>query len=182
VEAATPDAYRLGGQADFEFASAKFSGDSDMSRFLNCALSPESLAVVGRELDGMFEQLFGAPQSNAKGSENGSESERYLHAAAHIWEKDDQLFVQIELPGVKKEDVSVTFQNGSLEISAPKHRPDLGEHKAWHNTIASGVYKHRIAIGDKFNADSIEAALNDGVLRITVQKKPEVQPRRVEIQ
>ncbi len=33
-----------------------------MSRFLNCALSPESLAVVGRELDGMFEQLFGAPK------------------------------------------------------------------------------------------------------------------------
>lgn len=153
-----------------------------MSRFLNCALSPESLAVVGRELDGMFEQLFGAPQGNAKSTENGSESERYLHAAAHIWEKDEQLNVQVELPGVRKEDVSVTFQNGSLEISAAKHRPDLGEHKTWHNTITSGVYKHRIAIGDKFNADSIEAALNDGVLKITVQKKPEVQPRRVEIQ
>jgi HSP20 family protein len=153
-----------------------------MSRFLNCALSPESLAVVGRELDGMFEQLFGAPQSNAKGSEKGSESERYLHAAVHIWEKDERLHVQVELPGVKKEDVSVTIQNGSLEISAAKHRQDLGEHKTWHNTIASGVYKHRIAIGDKFNADSIEAALNDGVLKITVQKKPEVQSRRVEIQ
>jgi HSP20 family protein len=153
-----------------------------MSRFLNCALSPESLAVVGRELDGMFEQLFGAPLSNTKGAESGSDAERYLHAAASIWEKDDQLHILVELPGVKKEDVAVTFQNGSLEISATKHRPDLGEHKTWHNTIATGVYKHRIAIGDKFNADSIEAALNDGVLKITVQKKPEMQPRKVEIQ
>jgi len=153
-----------------------------MSRFLNCALSPESLAVVGRELDGMFEQLFGAPQTNACGPQNGSESERYLHAANHVWEKDGQLNIHVELPGVVKEDISVTFQNGSLEISATKHRPDLGEHKTWHNTIVRGIYKHQIAIGDKFNAESIEASLNDGVLKITVQKKPEVQPRRVEIQ
>jgi HSP20 family protein len=156
-----------------------------MSRFLNCGLSPESLAVVGRELDGMFEQLFGTPTSQGSGCKSGQcapESQKTLKAPAHIWEKDEQLFIHVELPGVHKEDVAVTFENGTLEVQAEKKRPDLGDHKAWHDSIVTGVYKHRVTLGDKFNPDSIEASMSDGMLKISLKKKPETQPRKVEIQ
>jgi HSP20 family protein len=156
-----------------------------MSRFLNCGLSPESLVVMGRELDGMLEQLFGtqASQSGAcKSGSCGTEPQKTYKAPAHIWEKDEQLFILLELPGVNKDDVSVTFENGNLEVQAEKKRPDLGEHKTWHNSIVEGVYKHRVAVGDSFNADSIEASMANGVLKISIRKKPETQPRKVEIQ
>ncbi|XZE44753.1 Hsp20/alpha crystallin family protein [Pirellulaceae bacterium SH467] len=156
-----------------------------MSNFLNGGMarsfSPETLAVVGRDFDGLFDQFFGTQRG--RDSENGrSEGHvRALRVPTHVWEKDERLHIAVDLPGVGKEAISLTFENGTLVLEADRKAPDLGEHKSWHNSLHYGLYKQKIAVGETYSPETIEATFTDGVLHIQIAKRPEVQPRKVEI-
>jgi HSP20 family protein len=160
-----------------------------MSRFLHngCSISPESLAVVGRELDGLLEHFFGDKRTggNAEGSgEESSHAQKPLQswkAPLHVWEKEDVLQIDAELPGVSKDAVSITYENGYLNLQAERKSPDLGEHKSLHNSFRYGLFKQRISIGENYDPDTVQASLADGVLSIRLNKKPQVQPKKIEI-
>jgi HSP20 family protein len=160
-----------------------------MSRFLHngCSISPESLAVVGRELDGLLEHFFGDKRTggNAEGSgEESSNAQKPLQswkAPLHVWEKEDVLRIDAELPGVSKDAVSITYENGYLNLQAERKSPDLGEHKSLHNSFRYGLFKQRISIGENYDPDTVQASLADGVLSIRLNKKPQVQPKKIEI-
>lgn len=160
--------------------------DQVMSSFLNGGLarsiSPESLAVVGREFDGLFEQLFGGNRNAC--DTNGcktSTSGCVLRAPLHVWEKEEQLHISMDLPGIAKENVSITYEHGYLSIVAERKAPEIVDHKDWHNSVAYGQYKQRVAVGETYHPDSIEAQLNDGILHVRLTKKPEVLPKKIEV-
>jgi HSP20 family protein len=156
-----------------------------MSNFLNGGLarsfSPETLAVVGRDFDGLFDQFFGSPRGRDGDTTRADGSVRALRVPTHVWEKDDRLHVSVDMPGVNKEAISLTFENGTLVVEAERKAPDLGDHKTWHNSLHYGLYKQKIAVGDSYAPETIEATFVDGVLHIQIAKRPEVQPRKVEI-
>ncbi|XZE34722.1 Hsp20/alpha crystallin family protein [Pirellulaceae bacterium SH501] len=156
-----------------------------MSNFLNGGLarsfSPETLAVVGRDFDGLFDQFFGSQRGRDGDVARADGSVRALRVPTHVWEKEDRLHVSVDMPGVNKEAISLTFENGTLVVEAERKAPELGEHKTWHNSLHYGLYKQKIAVGDSYAPETIEATFSDGVLHIQIAKRPEVQPRKVEI-
>jgi HSP20 family protein len=160
-----------------------------MSRFLHngCSISQESLAVVGRELDGLLEHFFGdkrtgcMTEGNAEETSNGQKPLQLWKAPLHVWEKEDALQIDAELPGVSKDAVSVTYENGYLNLQAERKTPDLGEHKTLHNSFRYGLFKQRISVGENYDPDTVQASLVDGILSIRLNKKPQVQPKKIEI-
>jgi len=160
-----------------------------MSRFLHngCSISPESLAVVGRELDGLLEHFFGdkrtgcTTEGNAEETSNGQKPLQVWKAPLHVWEKEGALQIDAELPGVSKDAVSVTYENGYLNLQAERKTPDLGEHKTLHNSFRYGLFKQRISVGENYDPDTVQASLVDGILSIRLNKKPQVQPKKIEI-
>jgi HSP20 family protein len=145
------------------------------------SFSPETLAVVGRDFDGLFDQFFGTQRGRESEGTRAEGLVRTLRVPTHVWEKDERLHISVDLPGVSKDAISLTFDTGTLVVEAERKAPDLGEHKSWHNSLHYGVYKQKIAVGESYSPDTIEAAFNDGVLHIQIAKRPEVQPRKVEI-
>lgn len=98
-----------------------------------------------------------------------------------IREDDDHIYVEAELPGFTKDQVQVTLENGVLNIVA--ERKDTGK---------SGGQVHlrerrytRVArsftLPGTVDPQNIEAKLENGVLYLTLAKRPEVKPRRIEI-
>ena len=99
----------------------------------------------------------------------------------HVWEKEDALQIDAELPGVSKDAVSVTYENGYLNLQAERKTPDLGDHKTLHNSFRYGLFKQRISVGENYDPDTVQASLVDGILSIRLNKKPQVQPKKIEI-
>ena len=100
-----------------------------------------------------------------------------------VFEREGQLVVRADLPGLKKEDVKVEVMNDTLTIS--------GERKSEHEEKREGFYRsersygsfyRQIPLPEGVNADDAQATFNDGVLEISMQApQRESRSRRLEI-
>ena len=72
------------------------------------------------ELDNLFTHFFRAEEVAS------------WRAPASIWEANNTFHIEIDAPGVAKEDVDVTFDKGSVKISLERKAPE-GERTNWHN-------------------------------------------------
>ena len=90
-----------------------------------------------------------------------------------IYEKDGNYHIEMDVPGFKKEDISIEVDDGYLTISAEKNceNNEEDEDKNYIRRERSyNSYKRSFYLGD-LDQDSIEAKFNDGMLNITVPKK-----------
>ena len=100
-----------------------------------------------------------------------------------IKEKDDAYELEVDLPGFKKEDISLDINNGYLTISAQKH--DEHEEHEKHHYIRKERYfgsaQRSFYVGD-VKEENINAKLENGTLSITIPKeKPVETKKRIEI-
>ncbi len=97
-----------------------------------------------------------------------------------IHETDDALIVDAELPGFKKDEVHVTLEQGVLSISAERQ----AEESEGESHLSERCYK-RVARSFKLPIEvdeaKVQAALTDGVLTLTLAKREEVKPRKIQV-
>lgn len=98
-----------------------------------------------------------------------------------IFEKDGALMVKAELPGVKKEDVSVTLDDGDLIIRGErKAESEVKEENYYRMERSYGEFYRRLPLPFDAPAEGIKASFTDGVLEVSVPKpatpKPAAQP------
>lgn len=101
-------------------------------------------------------------------------------APASIWEADNAYHIELDAPGVKKEDVELTFDKGALQVTLERKAPE-GDRTNWHNERGYGRITRSVSLPDTVDPESIAAELADGVLHVTVTKLPEAQPKKIEI-
>jgi len=99
-----------------------------------------------------------------------------------IRETDQHLIVESELPGFKKEDIDVSVEQGVLTISAQheqKKEEDQGQSHLKERTYQR-VHR-RFTLPTTVDADKVDAKLDQGVLTLSLPKKEEVRPRKIEV-
>jgi HSP20 family protein len=102
--------------------------------------------------------------------------------AVDISERKDAYLVAIELPGVKADQVEITFEDGLLTIQGERHfAHDSSDEKMHRTERFYGAFRRSITLPSHVKADMIEASAQDGVLRIMVPKAPEVQAKRIQV-
>lgn len=101
-------------------------------------------------------------------------------APTSVWEEDDAYHVELDVPGVAREDVELTFEKGKLTVSVERKAP---EEKAnhWHEERGYGKAIREVALSKSVDPATISAELTDGVLHVTVGKAPEAQPKRIDV-
>ena len=132
-----------------------------------------ALSTVQREM----ENLFGHVLSDYG---DGGNASRGWRTPVAIWEEADKVFLELELPGVKKENVSVTVHSGLMKITGERKAPE-GERNYKFNNRAYGSFDRAIQLPDDIDPESIDARLTDGVLYVTLSKKPEAQPKQITV-
>jgi HSP20 family protein len=120
------------------------------------------------EFDNLFNQFFRA------------EEVAMWRAPASIWEAENMFHIEVDSPGVKKEDVELTFDKGVLQITLERNAPE-GERTNWHNERGYGKVSRSVSLPDSVDPDTITAELTNGVLHVTIQKLPEAQPKRIDV-
>jgi HSP20 family protein len=121
-----------------------------------------------REVNDLFDTLVHRPDGTAG-----------WQAPAAIWEEDGRWCLDIELPGVKQEDVDVTLEKNALRVVAERHAPE--DRKYFHQERNYGRIERLITLPEAVDADGIEAELRDGVLTLSLAKRPELQPRKISV-
>jgi HSP20 family protein len=102
--------------------------------------------------------------------------------ALDVHEDKDQFTVNLELPGLKREDINVHLEDGTLVIS--------GERKV--ETVAEGTEVHRreryygkfsraLTLPTAVAADKVKAAYRDGILTVTLPKAEEAKPKQIDV-
>ncbi|MBH5333952.1 Hsp20/alpha crystallin family protein [Streptomyces pactum] len=99
---------------------------------------------------------------------------------ADLEETEDAYLLQVELPGVRREDVTVELNAGELSVHGEvRERERAGVLRS--GTRRTGRFDHRVSLPRDTDAEHVTAELRDGVLTVTVPKAERSRPRRIEI-
>jgi HSP20 family protein len=99
---------------------------------------------------------------------------------ADLEETDDEYVIEIELPGVQREDIDVAISDRRVRVTGvrkEKERKGILRRR----TRAVGEFAFEIALPGEVDGDSAEAHLEDGMLLIRVPKTSREHPRRIEV-
>jgi HSP20 family protein len=99
-----------------------------------------------------------------------------------VKETRDKYIFTADLPGVREGDVEIYLTGNQLTVSGQREQEQQQEGEQYHAFERSyGTFMRTFALPEGADADNVQAELKDGVLRIIVGKRPEIQPRRVSV-
>jgi HSP20 family protein len=102
--------------------------------------------------------------------------------AMNIAEYENELVVTAELPGVKKDQVKVTFENGILTVDGQRKPNDPPKDaEVLLNELQIRNFSRSIRINVEVDANNITAELEDGILSVTLPKLEEAKPKSIEV-
>ncbi len=101
-----------------------------------------------------------------------------------IWEDDNNIYVEIELPGVQAQDVNVSYVEGFLKIEGEKKEPmHKDKQEEMHFSCRRfGEFTRTYRLPDIIDPDSVAATFKDGVLTVKLSKKAEIKPRKIPVE
>lgn len=100
-----------------------------------------------------------------------------------ISETEDDIRVKAELPGVKKDDISISVSdNNILTLKGEKKREEEVKEENYYRVERSyGSFNRKVELPSEVKADEVDATYEDGILTISLPKKEEVKPKEIEI-
>lgn len=101
--------------------------------------------------------------------------------AANVWEQGDALQIEMELPGVKNDQVDISVAGGELSVKID--RPEIAQEGVTYHRRerAVGSFSRTLKLPLEVDANRVEAELRDGVLLITLPKAESAKPRKINV-
>jgi HSP20 family protein len=116
------------------------------------------------------------------GQPQGSGTATAWAPALDISERKDAYLVNVELPGLKPEDLEITMEDGLLTIQGERHFAQDSSEQQFHRVERRyGAFRRSITLPAHVMAKEIQASCEDGVLQILVPKAEEATPKRIQV-
>jgi HSP20 family protein len=135
----------------------------------------------GWELFGDFDefvnQVFRSP------AQRNGDGDRSITPAIDVSETDHAYVVRAELPGVKKDDLDVTINDGVLTINAETRyeHTDKEKGRVIRQERRYGKYVRSMRLGGEVDEAKVSADYSDGILTLTLPKSEEVKPKKIDV-
>jgi len=98
-----------------------------------------------------------------------------------IFETSNSIVFEVELPGVDKPDVSISFDNGMLSISGLRREAETKDRAYHRREREAGRFERSFQLPSSANPEKIEARLDKGVLSVVIPKREEAKARTIEV-
>jgi len=129
------------------------------------------------EIRNAFDRLFtneDADQSNVVTSQ--------WTPRVDIKEEDNRFVIFADIPGVDPKDIEITMEKGILSIKGERKSESTEQNgKLTRTERSQGLFYRRFALPDSANAEGINAVGRNGVLEVSIPKRPETAPRRINV-
>lgn len=122
---------------------------------------------VGRDLDRAVQSFLGRESAGG---------------AVDIWETADTVGVDVDLPGVSREDIDVTVERSTLTITAERKPQPTKDGHAWLlNERSPFKFQRSFTLNSAVDGGTVNATHEHGVLRVTLAKREESKPRKITV-
>lgn len=105
----------------------------------------------------------------------------FIIPAADVYENQDEFLIKVEMPGVKKEDVSLVYENGYLELTGKIQKEWEKDYEIVEREFGLMDYYRRFFVGNKIDSGNIAVKLENGVLSMKLAKSENLKPRKIEV-
>jgi HSP20 family protein len=138
----------------------------------------KDLLAIQDRMNRLFEAAFSEPKMGEDPAGVGAWS-----PVSDLLETPQSLVLLCEIPGISEKEIDVRVDEGVLTISGERRMDTEGAGGRFHRVERSyGRFSRRFVLPTAVSADGVSAAYRDGVLSVTLPKKAEGSPRRVNIQ
>jgi HSP20 family protein len=123
-----------------------------------------------RDIDAWFDRMTGRSASNGQ-----------WPMPMDAYKRDNDLWVDIDLPGVVPASVEIHVERNVLTVSAQRDWDPKDGDQVYLAERHRGTFRRQVHLGDGLDADSIEARYNDGVLTLRIPVAAAAQPRKIQV-
>lgn len=102
--------------------------------------------------------------------------------ALNVWANEEHALITAEVPGIDVEDLDISIVDDTLTLSGQRSLPQTGDDVQWHRHERwHGDFSRSLQLPFKIDSDNVEATYEDGVLRVTLPRAEEDQPRQISV-
>jgi HSP20 family protein len=133
-----------------------------------------TLVDMSREMDRLMNSAWVDPTERAA----------QFGMPAEVIETDDELRFDIELPGIRQEDIELTLENNVLTVTGEKKLEQSQDRKESDYRLFErryGRFQRSFTVPPTVRGEQCEATYDNGVLTVRLPKTEEAKPRRIEI-
>jgi HSP20 family protein len=128
----------------------------------------------GGSLDQFFNDFFTAAPAR---------DPALISPSIDVSENESRLLITSELPGLERKDIDLSVKDGVLMIRGEKRMEEEAREGRFHRIERRyGSFYRALALPDTVEAEKVDARFKDGVLRITLPKRPEAKARSIPVQ
>jgi HSP20 family protein len=152
------------------------------SRFAAPTLFESSLepwSDLRREIDRLFDSVTWTPLAS-----NGAAGTQSWVPPMDVEDQDDLIRVSFEIPGVNRDDVTVTVENGVLTVAGEKRfERTSGDEKSGPYSVERryGRFERSLSLPQSVKTDNVSAHYENGVLTLELPKSAESRKRKIAI-
>lgn len=134
--------------------------------------SDNPFADLRKEMDQVVENFFGKNKLLST-----SEGDGFLAPSIDVVEKDDQILLTAELPGIAEDDIDISIQKGVLRLKGEKKMEKKDDKDNYHVVERRyGSFQRSMSLPASVDDAAVTARFDKGVLTITMPKKPGTAP------
>ncbi|KAA5539056.1 Hsp20/alpha crystallin family protein [Roseiconus nitratireducens] len=127
---------------------------------------------LSREMDRLFGRRGGGPGRQVAGSQ---------FPALNVWEDEDHLYAEAELPGFDEESLEIYVVGNQLTLKGSR-RPPEHQGGTWHRQERGyGKFGRSIELPGDVDSDKVSAEYKNGILTVTLPKSEAVKPKRIQV-
>jgi HSP20 family protein len=99
-----------------------------------------------------------------------------------VFEDEAGVHVQVDVPGLKPEDIKIDVENNVLTVRGERKLENEDKKNGYHRIERFyGSFSRSFALGDDVNSEDVAAKYENGVLRIDLQKRPAARRREITV-
>ena len=125
------------------------------------------------DMDKMMESMLPTVRGNQFG----------FTPAVDMYEDKDNIVIETQLGGIDPDKVDIAIENNVLSIKGESEKKsEVDDKNYYRKEIRRGSFYRSIPLPTKVDGENASAVNEDGILKITVPKAPEVKPKTIKIQ
>lgn len=137
----------------------------------------KNMATLQDRINRLFDDAF--PRTAADEEDMNACAWRPL---VDIYETDEGVVLQVDLPGVNKEDVSVEVKNNLLTITGQRQiESPVDEDRYYRRERSCGMFQRSFTLRSAIAPESVKASFKNGVLTVRIPKPEEEKPKKISV-
>jgi len=147
-----------------------------MTRFVPFRSALSDVAILQNRLNSIFNE-FARPEEPTETLAAG-----HFVPSCDVYEDAQQLQIKLEVPGIPQQNLSINVEGRTLTVKGERRFESEEKEENFHRIERRfGSFVRSFTLPSSVDTDQISATSQDGVLTISLAKKPEAKPRQIEV-